>query len=64
MSKITKNGFLDKIKAAAKTSGGDEATKAEISEHRETPKNVQGANRSSWGALQDDYMLSSKKVSK
>mmetsp|Transcript_13510 Transcript_13510/g.31761 ORF Transcript_13510/g.31761 Transcript_13510/m.31761 type:complete len:333 (-) Transcript_13510:266-1264(-) len=61
MSKVTKLGFLDKIKAAAKTNEGDEPAKTEKSERGKNIEKDQGANRSSWGALQDDYMLNSKK---
>jgi len=61
ISKLTKHGFLDKIKAAAKTKGSDEPTEVENRERRKKPKNDEDTNRSSWGALQDDYMLNSKK---
>mmetsp|Transcript_31736 Transcript_31736/g.74693 ORF Transcript_31736/g.74693 Transcript_31736/m.74693 type:complete len:339 (-) Transcript_31736:65-1081(-) len=59
-SKLTKHGFLDKIKAAAKSKGSEELD----GETRKRGKNVasnEGNNSSSWGALKDDYMLNSKK---
>jgi len=61
VSKMTKHGFLDKIKAAAKTNRSDEPTKVEVSKDGKTPDLDQGANKSSWSALQDDFMLDSKK---
>jgi len=61
ISKMTKHGFLDKIKAAAKTNESNEPTKAKTLKHRRTSELGQTANQSSWGALQDDYMLDSKK---
>ena len=61
--KLTKHGFLDKIKAAAKTKGSDEPTETEISKRGNDLPEKEGNNRSSWGALQDDYMLNPKKVS-
>lgn len=63
ISKLTKHGFLDKIKAAAKTKGSDEPKETEISKRGNDLPEKEGNNRSSWGALQDDYMLNSKKVS-
>jgi hypothetical protein len=63
ISKLTKHGFLDKIKAAAKTKGSDEQKETEISKRGNNLTDNEGKNRSSWGALQDDYMLNSKKVS-
>ena len=63
-SKLTKHGFLDKIKAAAKSKGGDDENN-----ETETPKsgkNVvenEGKKSPSWGALKDDFMLNPKKVS-
>ena len=64
-SKLTKHGFLDKIKAAAKTKGSEGQTDSEIvEEDRKGPNENGGTNRSSWGALRDDFMLGSKKVSK
>jgi len=51
-SKMTKHGFLDKIKAAAmKTGSGD--TRNEVGDRKEK-------KTSSWGALKDDYMLNKK----
>lgn len=61
MSKLTKHGFLDKIKAAAKTKGNDEQKETEFSKREKNITSNEGSNRSSWGALQDDYMLSSKR---
>jgi len=61
ISKLTKHGFLDKIKAAAKTKGSDEQRETEISRCGKNVTTNEGTTRSSWGALQDDYMLSSKK---
>lgn len=61
ISKLTKHGFLDKIKAAAKTKGSDEQKETEISKRGNNLTDNEGKNRSSWGALQDDYMLNSKK---
>jgi len=61
ISKLTKHGFLDKIKAAAKTKGSDEPKETEISKRGNDLPEKEGNNRSSWGALQDDYMLNSKK---
>jgi len=61
ISKMTKHGFLDKIKAAAKTKGSEESKEAEISKSGKNLNAVQGTNRSSWDALQDDYMLNPKK---
>ena len=58
---MTKHGFLDKIKAAAKTNRSDEPAK--VSKDGTTPDLDQGTNKSSWSALQDDYMLDPKKVS-
>jgi len=61
-SKLTKHGFLDKIKAAAKSKGGDDEKN-----ETETPKsgkNVvenEGKKSPSWGALKDDFMLNPKK---
>ena len=64
-SKLTKHGFLDKIKAAAKTKGSEGQNDSEIvEEDRKGPNENGGTNRSSWGALRDDFMLGSKKVSK
>lgn len=64
-SKLTKHGFLDKIKAAAKTKGSEGQNDSEIvKEDRKGPNENGGTNRSSWGALRDDFMLGSKKVSK
>jgi len=59
ISKMTKHGFLDKIKAAAKTNRSDEPTN--VSKDGTTPDLDQGTNKSSWSALQDDYMLDPKK---
>lgn len=59
ISKLTKHGFLDKIKAVAKSKGGDDKN-----ENPKREKNVadsEGNSRSSWGALKDDYMLNPKK---
>jgi len=61
ISKLTKHGFLDKIKAAAKTKGNDEQKETEFSKRGKNITSNEGSNRSSWGALQDDYMLSSKR---
>lgn len=60
-SKMTKHGFLDKIKAAAKTNESNEPTKSKTLKHGRTPELGQATNQPSWGALQDDYMLDSKK---
>jgi hypothetical protein len=57
-SKITKHGFLDKIKEAAK-SKGDEQNTSETSKSGKA--DGEGNNRSSWSALKDDYMLNPKK---
>jgi hypothetical protein len=59
-SKLTKHGFLDKIKAAAVTKGSDKTKEVEA----EKPTNVGDKKEKkspSWGALKDDYMLNSKK---
>jgi hypothetical protein len=71
-AKLTKHGFLDKIKAAAKTSqagdGGDEKTnEREARNQRDSngnKKDIKETGQSSWGALKDDYMLNPKKVSR
>jgi hypothetical protein len=62
LSKLTKHGFLDKIKAAAKTKGSVEQNEEKTSDLGKNPTNNERTNRSSWNALQDDYMLNSKKV--
>ena len=64
ISKLTKHGFLDKIKAAAKTKGSEGQKKPDVYKCRENITANEETNRSSWGALQDDYMLGSKKVSR
>lgn len=63
ISKLTKHGFLDKIKAAAKKKGSDDQKKSELSKHDKNQIDEEGTNRASWGALQDDYIHSLKKVS-
>jgi len=60
-SKLTKHGFLDKIKAAAKTKGSEARKETETSKAGKNSTENRGTSRSSWGALQDDYMLGSKK---
>ena len=50
---------MDKIKAAAKTKEGGKEEESSSS----TPTETKGTSRTSWGALKDDYMLGSKKVS-
>lgn len=60
-SKLTKHGFLDKIKAAAKSKGIDEREGTNASKRAENAPDSEGNHRSSWGALKDDYMLNSKK---
>jgi len=63
-SKLTKHGFLDKIKAAAKTKGSEGQNDSEIvKDSSKGPDENGGTNRSSWGALRDDFMFASKKVS-
>lgn len=63
-SKLTKHGFLDKIKAAAKTNGGEGQNDSEIAKNSSKGPDENGATKkSSWGALKDDFMLGSKKVS-
>lgn len=61
ISKLTKHGFLDKIKAAAKKKGSDDQKKSELSKHDKNQIDEEGTNRASWGALQDDYIHSLKK---
>lgn len=60
-SKLTKHGFLDKIKAAAKSKGSDEQPATGTPRRGENGAESEGNNSSSWGALKDDYMLDSKK---
>ena len=63
-SKLTKHGFLDKIKAAAKTNGGEGQNDSESAKNGSKGPDENGATKkSSWGALKDDFMLGSKKVS-
>ena len=64
-SKLTKHGFLDKIKAAAKTKGSEGQNDSEAAKDSTKGTDEKGAttNKSSWGALKDDFMLGSKKVS-
>jgi len=61
ISKLTKHGFLDKIKAAAKKKGSDDQKKGELSKPDKNQIDEEGTNRASWGALQDDYIHSLKK---
>ena len=59
-SKLTKHGFLDKIKAAAVTKGSNNTK--EIEGEKPTDAGDKKEKKSpSWGALKDDYMLNSKK---
>eukprot|EP00536_Pseudo-nitzschia_multiseries_P018335 jgi/Psemu1/293447/fgenesh1_pg.2396_\ len=60
-SKLTKHGFLDKIKAAAKTKGIDERHDTHAQKAEKSASSSGASNSSSWGALKDDYMLNSKK---
>ena len=64
ISKLTKHGFLDKIKAVAKSKGGDDKNETETPKRGKNVADNEGNSRSSWGALKDDYMLNPKKVSK
>jgi len=61
ISKLTKHGFLDKIKAAAKKKGSDDQKKGELSKPDKNQIDDEGTNRASWGALQDGYIHSLKK---
>jgi len=61
ISKLTKHGFLDKIKAAAKKKGSDDQKKGELSKPDKNQIDEEGTNRASWGALQDGYIHSLKK---
>ncbi len=54
---------MDKIKAAAKTKGSEAENDTGVPSDGKKPAENEGTNRSSWGALKDDYMLGSKKVS-
>jgi hypothetical protein len=70
-TKLTKHGFLDKIKNAAKASqggvdGGDLSNERDQKRRRDSngkSKDAQETSKSSWSALKDDYMLNPKKVS-
>lgn len=61
ISKLTKHGFLDKIKAAARKKGSDDLKESELSKHDKNQIDEEGTNRASWSALQDDYVHSLKK---
>jgi hypothetical protein len=77
-TKLTKHGFLDKIKSTAKAGvpgssrqgsddaveGGDQKnnTERDPTKRRRDGKET-STNKPSWSALKDDYMLNPKKVS-
>ena len=52
--KLTKHGFLDKIKAAAKTKGSETEKETDNSKEGKKSPVTESANRASWGALKDD----------
>jgi len=59
--KLTKHGFLDKIKAASLTKGNDTKDEADTSRRGTNVGDRKEKTSSSWGALKDDYMMDSKK---
>jgi len=59
--KLTKHGFLDKIKAASMTKGSDTKDEAYTSRSETDIGDRKEKTTSSWGALKDDYMMDSKK---
>jgi len=61
--KLTKHGFLDKIKAASMTKGSGTKDEADTLRLGTDAGNRKEKTNSSWGALKDDYMMDSKKVS-
>jgi hypothetical protein len=66
VSKMTKHGFLDKIKNTAKSKdaslGGDDKKRKNDREERDESSGEKKTS-SSWSALKDDYLLNPKKVS-
>jgi hypothetical protein len=74
-TKLTKHGFLDKIKSTAKAGttsqgnsgavdGGEQQTNPERDQaKRRRDSKETNTNKPSWNALKDDYMLNPKKVS-
>jgi hypothetical protein len=66
---MTKHSFLDQIKSVAKSKdigeSADNNSKPKNDDQKEkVKKDRQTLSKPSWGALKDDYMLNSKKVSK
>jgi hypothetical protein len=59
-SKLTKHGFLDKIKSAAATASSENANNTAKIESQSITRNEK--NVAKWGALSEDYLLGSKKV--
>jgi len=59
--KLTKHGFLDKIKAASMTKGSGTKDEADTLRLGTDVGNRKEKTNSSWGALKDDYMMDSKK---
>jgi hypothetical protein len=65
---LTKHGFLDKIKTAAKSKdvgeSVDGSNKRKKEDRNDKSKKDDQTSKPAWGALKDDYMLNSKKVRK
>jgi hypothetical protein len=56
--KLTKHGFLDKIKSAASASSGDNV----VSNKKKGGDDKEKEQPGGWNALKDDYLLNPKKV--